>query len=276
MWRLLGGFGLLAGASYPWRTLGIFKNKPYLWGYLIVPFLLNLILGLFLYGGLLFFGWQGVEQLTANLSQWLESLIANLPTWLGLLEYLIVGLGWLLRLLLVVGLLLLTGFVLTQFGVLLGSPWYGQLSQELEKIRTGRTYTLEVGMFTDLWRAILFELKKLALMAIAALLLLLLNLVPGIGTLVVTVGGLCLTLTIVCLDFFDPPLERRRLRFRDKLKLVWTSLPASAGFSFVCLVLSGIPLLNLLTIPLCVAGGTLFFCDRILPYHLAERSRSNQ
>ena len=192
-------------------------------------------------------------------------MIVNLPAWLGILEYLIVVLGWLLHLLLVVSLLLVTGFLLTQFGVLLGSPWYGQLSQQLEEIRAGQSHTIEVGILTDLWRAILFELKKLVLVAIAGATLLVLNFLPVIGTLAAAIGGLLLTLTIVCLDFLDAPLERRRLRFRDKLKLVLRSLPASAGFSLVCLGLIGIPLINLLTIPLCVASGTLFFCDRILP-----------
>ena len=73
MGRLLGGFGLLAGASYPLRTLGLFVSKPYLWGYLIVPISLNLVLGICLYGGLLFFGWQEVTQLTLTLSNWLDA-----------------------------------------------------------------------------------------------------------------------------------------------------------------------------------------------------------
>jgi CysZ protein len=200
-----------------------------------------------------------------SLSHWVDSLIANLPRWLGILDYLIIGVGWLLRLLLVVGLLLLTGFLLVQFGVLLGAPWYGQLSEQLEELCTGQLYIVEVGIVRDIGRAILFELKKLALAAGVGVVLLLLNVLPGIGTLAATVGGFALAVTIVCLDFLDAPLERRRLRFREKLRMVFRSLPASAGFSLVCFGLVSVPLLNLLTIPLCVASGTLFFCDRILP-----------
>ncbi|MGK7876308.1 MAG: EI24 domain-containing protein [Xenococcaceae cyanobacterium] len=265
MRQALGGFGLLAGATYPFRVLAVFKRTPHLWRYMIMPILLNFVLGICLYMGLLFFGWQAVQNLMVSLSNWLDTLIANLPEWLGVLDYLIIGLGFLLYLLLVVVLLLLTGFLLTQFGVLLGAPWYGQLSEQLEKIRTGELHTVEVGIFRDLWRAILFELKKLVLMAVVGLPLLLLNWVPGIGTLASAIGGLTLTATIVCLDFLDAPLERRRLHFREKLGIVFGSLPASASFSLVCLGLISVPLLNLLTIPLCVASGTLFFCDRVLP-----------
>ncbi len=273
MRQALGGFGLLAGTTYPFRALAVFRRKPYLWRYTIIPILLNFVLGIFLYGGLLFFGWQTIQNLTISLSNWLDDLIANLPAWLGVLEYTIIGLGFLLRLLLAVVLLFLSGFLLTQFGVLLGAPWYGQLSEQLEEICTGQLHSIEVGIVRDLWRAVLFELKKLVLAAIAGVVLLLLNLVPGIGTIASMIGGLTLTTTIVCLDFLDPPLERRRLRFREKLAIVFRSLPASASFSLVCLGLISIPFLNLLTIPLCVASGTLFFCDRVLPKQLSTKDK---
>jgi CysZ protein len=71
--------------------------------------------------------------------------------------------------------------------------------------------------------------------------------------------------TLLCLDMFDAPLERRRLGFRQKLALVRRCFPASASFGLVCLGLVGIPFMNLLAIPLCVTAGTLFFCDRMLP-----------
>jgi CysZ protein len=230
-----------------------------------IPILVNFVIGIILYGGLLFFGWESVDYLSVSLSHWLDSLIANLPAWLGFLDYLIIGIGWLLRLLLVVALFLLTGFLLAQFGVLLGAPWYGQLSEQLEKQRTGQVSIVEVGIVRDIGRAILYELKKLVLAVGVALPLLLLNLVPGIGTLAATVGGIILAATFVCLDFLDAPLERRRLRFREKLRILFRSLPASASFGLVCLGLVSIPLLNLVTVPLCVASGTLFFCDRIWP-----------
>jgi CysZ protein len=271
MWKALSGFGLLTGATYPFRVLAVFRRTPRLWGYVAIPILVNFIVGVVLYTGLLFFGWDSVAYLMGSLTHWVDSLITNLPRWLGILDYLIIGIGWLLRLLLVVGLLLLTGFVLVQFGVLLGAPWYGQLSEQLEELRTGQLYIVEVGIVRDIGRAILFELKKLVLVVGVGIGLLLLNLVPGIGTLAATVGGFALATTVVCLDFMDAPLERRRLRFREKLRVVFRSLPASASFSWVCLALVSVPLLNLLTIPLCVASGTLFFCDQVLPGGVGDR-----
>lgn len=265
MLQILSGFGLLTGASYPFRALSVLNKTPRLWGYLITPILVNIFLGITLDAGSLFFGWQIVQDWKVSLSQWVDSLIVNLPAWLSILEYLVVGFGFLLHLLLVIFLFVATGFIFAQFGTLLGAPWYGKLSEQLETLRTGKLETIEVGIIRDIWRAILFELKKLALLAIIGIPLLLFNFFPGAGTLISTFGGLTLTATIVCLDFLDAPLERRRLHFRQKLAIIFSSLPASAGFGLVCLGLVSIPLLNLITIPICVASGTLFFCDCILP-----------
>jgi CysZ protein len=268
MRQVLSGFGFFSGASYPFRALAVVRRTPRLWGYLLVPILLNFILGITFYAGSLYFGWQLIQDIIVNLTNWIDTLIANLPAWLEILEDFIVVFGFLLRFLLVIILLIVTGFVFAQLGVTLGSPWYGQLSEQLEKLRTGQLQVVEVGIFKDIGRAILFEFKKLALIICIGIPLFLFNFVAGIGTLVSTTGGIILTGTIVCLDFFDGPLERRRLSFREKLGIVYKSLPASAGFGLVCLGLISIPLLNLVTIPLCVASGTLFCCDRILPKYL--------
>lgn len=94
------------------------------------------------------------------MASWLDRLIVDLPQWLSFLQYAISGLVFLFRLILIVILLIATGFVLTQFGVLLGAPWYGQLSEQLEKIRIGKVEIIEINIFSDLARAILYELKN--------------------------------------------------------------------------------------------------------------------
>jgi len=257
--------GLLAGASYPFRTLKAFWRSPRLLRFLIVPIILNLFIGLAVYVGLLIPAWHGIESLVEMLSHQFDSLIADLPTWLALLEYPIVGFGWLLRVFLVLGLFLATGFIFLQFGVLLGAPLYGQLSEQMEKFRTGRVEIVEVNILQDIGRALLFEVKKIVLWVAIALPLLLLNFLPGVGTAIAAVGWISLTATILCLDFLDGPSERRRFSFRKKLGIAWKNFPATASFSLVCWGLISVPLLNLVTIPICVASGTLFWCDRVLP-----------
>ena len=269
--RILGGFGTLDGATYPFKALIAFIKKPELLKYIAIPILVNIVVAIALYSGLLYFGWQIVDGVQGDVTIWLDQLIAGLPQWLGFLTYLASGVIIVIRFFLVVILLIATGFVLSQFGVLLGAPWYGQLSEQLEKYRTGKVELIELDIVSDLSRAILYELKKLVLIAAVCVPLLLINFFPGIGTVISSVGSFMLTTTIVSLDFLDSCLERRRLKFRQKLGVVFKSLPASGSFGLVCLGLISIPLVNLVTIPLCVASGTLFICDR-LGVNLPERS----
>lgn len=261
--RILGGFGTLDGATYPVKALVTFIQNPRLLKYIAIPILVNIVVAIALYSGLLYFGWQIVDQVQQDITIWINQWIASLPQWLGFVTYLVSGLIVAIRFCLVVILLVATGFVLTQFGVLLGAPWYGQLSEQLEKYRTGKVELIELNLVSDLSRAILYELKKLVLIAAVGIPLLLINFFPGVGTVISGVGSFILTTTIVSLDFLDSCLERRRLKFRQKLKIVYRSLPASGSFGLVCLALISIPLVNLITIPLCVASGTLFICDRV-------------
>jgi CysZ protein len=187
----------------------------------------------------------------------------QLPSWLVHAPMELVS--WLLRLVLTILLLLVTGFVLLQFGFILGAPFYGKLSEAIEQLKTGRLEVVEISAWREIGRAILYELKKLVLLVGIGLGLLLLNLLPGVGTAIASLGSFALGSYLVCLDFFDSTLERRRLKFRQKLRIVQQSLPASAGFALVCFGIVNIPLINLVGIPLCVVAGSLFCCDRILP-----------
>ena len=269
---------LLAGFTYPFRAFTLIWQTPKLWSYVLVPVGLNFIIGIGLYLSLLFPSLAGIDVLVADLSVRFNAIIASFPAWLSFLGLLTVAFGWLLRVLLVSGLLLIIGFLLVQFGVILGSPWYGKLSEQLELLRNGQL-PAEAPMnlrnsFRDIQRAIAFELRKLQILLSIGIPLLLVNFIPGVGSILSSLGGVALGATIVCLDFLDAPLERRRRPFQEKLEIIWASLPASGSFGVVCLGLVSIPLLNLLAIPLCVTAGTLFFCDRIWPARFAPEERS--
>ncbi|TAF54763.1 MAG: hypothetical protein EAZ60_15470 [Oscillatoriales cyanobacterium] len=258
--------GLLAGFTYPLRAFTLIWQTPKLWTYVLIPVVLNFLIGIGLYLSLLFPSLAGIDVLVADLSVRFNDLIASLPAWLSFLGGLTIGFGWLLR-------------VLVQFGVILGSPWYGKLSEQLELLRNGQL-PAEAPMnlassFRDLQMAIAFELRKLQLLFSIGIPLLLLNFIPGPGSILSSLGGVALGATIVCLDFLNAPLERRKLPFQEKFEIIRATLPASGSFGLVCLGLVSIPLLNLLAIPLCMTAGTLFFCDRIWPARFAPQETNS-
>jgi CysZ protein len=259
--------GLITGGTYAFRALALFLSKPVLLTYLIFPLLLNLVLGVGLYIGIFTPSWQWINSEISQFDVFLFQWVARLPSWLGFLDEVGSGLGWVVRILLSLGLFLLIGILLAQFGTLLGAPWYGKLSEKIEQIQTHQLEIIEISPLAEVGRALLFELKKLFLLITIGGTCLILNLLPGLGSTLATIGGITLGATLVCLDFLDSPLERRRLKFRRKLGIIYGMIPATASFGLVSLFLVSIPLLNLVTVPLCVASGTLFFCDRIWPKH---------
>ena len=250
----------ISGALLPFRALGLIAKHRELWPYVLIPVLINIVVGLLLYVGLVVGGLRSIDRLIAEGGFWVDLLQGLLQT------------------MLVVGLFLVVGFLLVRFGVVLGAPWYGQLSERIEHLLLGAVPPQPplslVSIARDIGRALLFELKKLALTLAVSLPLLLLGLVPVAGQIIGLVGGIGRGVLIACLDFFDGALERRRLSFRGKLGFALKGFPGSASFGLMAFGLCSVPLLNLLAIPLCVAGGTIFFCQR--PNNVdKEHSRSS-
>jgi CysZ protein len=264
--------GFVAGFTYPFRALIFLQRSPQLWPCVLVPIVINLLLGVGLYIGLLFPAWGAIDLWTSGLpqglAQWLThtpdrvaQALAWLPVWAGVVDDV-------LRWVLAAALLIVTGLLLVQFGAILGAPWYGNLAEQIERLRVGQLPPAPMNLavaLRDIGRAIAFQVKKLFLAIVLLIPLLLCNFVPVLGSGVASMGGTLLAALLVCLDFLDAPLERRKLSFRHKLSLVGRTLPASLSFSLVCLGLVSMPFLNLLAVPLCVVAGTLFSCDRILP-----------
>ncbi|XGV96211.1 MAG: EI24 domain-containing protein [Leptolyngbya sp. BL-A-14] len=265
--------GVVAGATYPLQALVFIYQHPQLWGGVVIPILVNLVIGAALYTGLLLPGWRGIDQWASGVPTWLAQWVATLPTWAShLLTWLPTGATFLddvLRFLMAIALFVITGLLLVQFGAILGAPWYGNLAEQTERLRNGQVPIGSPGLsraLQDIWRAITFQLKKLLLLGVIGLPLLVLNFLPPVGTTIASVGGVALAALLVGLDFLDAPLERRRLSFRRKLGVFARSLPASGTFSWACLVLVSVPFVSLLAVPLCVAAGTLFCCDHVLPF----------
>ncbi|NJN15774.1 MAG: hypothetical protein HC822_05550 [Oscillochloris sp.] len=254
---------LLAGALYPFRALALINRNRRIWRFILVPIGVNIVVGIALYAGLFL-----------SLRAWVLGLLepAAAPWLAGFLTFLI-------TLILVIGLPLGIAWLLVRFGVVLGSPWYGQLSEHLESQLRGSpppsSPLTTQSVAYDIWRALGFELKKLALTISIGVPVLLLNLIPVAGQVLAISGGISLGIVITCLDFFDSPLERRRITFRSKLALIRRSVPASIGFGLVALGLISIPLINLLAIPLCVTAGTLFVIER-LPDVLEQATPNRQ
>ncbi len=85
---------------------------------------------------------------------------------------------------------------------------------------------------------------------------LLLNVLPGLGSVAATVLGTMVSAFFLTLEFTDITLARYGYRLRQKLRLLRTHLGLTVGFGLSTSLLLWIPLLNVLGIPIAVVGGT--------------------
>lgn len=239
----------LLGLTYPIRGLATIAHSPRLWPFVVWPILVNLVVGAALTVVLLAAGFHAIDVLLAQLPEWLAPI------------------AWLPRVGFVISLLIVTGYVIVRFGVILGSPWYSRLAERLEEERIGRDRPDPPGglrgALAEVRRTIGLELKKLVLVLAVGGGFLLVELIPGAGTMIGTAGGIALGATVACLDVIGPVLDRRRLGFRQRLALIGQGLPGTAGLGLACLALLSVPFLNLIAIPICVTAGTLYFLDRL-------------
>ena len=168
----------------------------------------------------------------------------------------------------IVSLLVRSACVLASAGLwylassLLAAPFLERLSQEVEVVATGRP--IEDGS----WRLVIGELLvsiSHSLISFASWLVVLafcaaLNFVPLVGALVAAPVAAFATAFWLAREAMDGPMSRRRFRYRDKLRVVLDNLPSALGFGLVQSVALWIPFVNLVVLPIAVAGGTLLYC----------------
>lgn len=99
---------------------------------------------------------------------------------------------------------------------------------------------------------------RLALVTIpASLALLLLGLIPFVGTAVAWTLGALIGGWFVALEFTAVPFERRGLRLRDRRRILARRRAQTVGFGAMAFVMSAFAPLAVLMMPSAVAGGTL-------------------
>jgi CysZ protein len=155
---------------------------------------------------------------------------------------------------------------------LIAAPFNDALSEAVEEIETGHpSPPFSVArLLRDLGRTLRLELTKLVIYASVMLPALVVSwLLPGVGQLLYMAFALLFTSLYMALDYVDWPASRRRYDLRERLALLRVRPLMTLGFGFAVAACLFVPLLNLLFMPLAVAGGTRLFLD-LLTYR--ERS----
>lgn len=234
------------GMGFPLRAFGYLRRHPVLWPWVAVPAAINL--GLLLAG--MVFSWLAAPATVGWLWTRPEA---------GLALVLWVLTVWVVRL----ALAAVVGMGVYLAAGILSSPFNEVISEKVEQIELGdasEPWTAAVFLRDSLVSA-LHSLASVALYAACMAPLLLLNLLPGIGSLLFTAASWTLTAFFLAREMLDGVTSRRRMSLRQKIALVRAHPALMGGFGLAQNLLLWIPLANFVCMPVGVIGATLMYVE---------------
>lgn len=226
---LLAGFGLL--------------NKPGVRLWVVIPLVINTLL----FAAVISYGASELGQLIA----WLE---AQLSGWWEWVDWIL----WLLWPLFLVFALLLVFFTFSILANLIAAPFNGFLAAAVEQHLTG-TWPDDGGSLKQLpqeiAKAFAGEIRKLLYFALWALPLLLLFVIPLIN-IAAPVAWFLFGAWMLALEYMDFPMGNHGYTFPGIRARLSQQRPAAFGFGMATLLLSMIPVVNFIVMPVATAAAT--------------------
>lgn len=218
-------------------------RKPGLRRFVIIPTAINIIVlvAMIVFGGSL-------------LNDWIDSAMAMLPQWLSFLSWLI----WLLTAL--VGLFALF-YVFTIVANLIGSPFNAVLSIKVEELIVGKA-PAPASVSLILPRALWREISKISYLLPRLAGLVLLSIIPGINA-AAPVLWILFSAWMMAIQYTDYAADNNGISFSELRKRLVRVPLQSVLFGLPTYLLLAIPLVNLVLMPVCVAGGTVFWVNNL-------------
>ncbi len=235
--------GLFKGISYVFKGLSLITQKG-IRPFVLVPLLINTVL---------FSG--GIWLASSQADRWMQSL---LPSWLGWLE-------WLLWPVFVVVIFFAVFYGFSIIANLLAAPFNAILAEQVEKRLNGlpvadfQGYKALPALVVRTFRS---EASKLWYMGKWLLALLILTLIPGLQV-VSPVAWTLFGAWMLAIEYADYPMGNHDLFFKDELKALKRHRSHALGFGWALSLLTAIPVVNFIAMPIGVAGGTALWVDRL-------------
>ena len=240
--------GFFRGLAYPFKGLGFVFRHGELVRFWIFPIVITvLVLGLVMKGV-----WDYHDPLFEAL--WTE------PTGEGFWDGVARFFHGFAEVIFAVALLVVGLVVVILVSNLVAAPFNDLLSEEVERLATGRKgppFSVKVALL-DLGRTLVFEGLYLAVGIVSTVASWLL---PVVGQIALTAVMWVVTAQYWAISYIDWPCSRRRKGLGYRFTFAARHFGAMTGFGTGAFFILFVPLLNLFFMPAVVAGGTLLFLD---------------
>jgi len=221
--------------------------RPGLRRFIVVPLLINIILFVIATFALI----HAYSDLLDTLMQWL-------PSWLAFI-------AWLLWLAFAFLLLLVYGYTFNIITNLIAAPFYGVLAERVEMELTGVS-PQEESLAQLIPRTLRRELVKLWYFVsrglIVMMVLFVLWFVPGVNIIAVVISALWAA-WCMAVQYLDYPADSHRMAFKDLRKRLMDKPLTSFSFGGLVMLGSMIPIVNIVVMPIAVAGASVYWVQNI-------------
>ena len=219
-------------------------TKPGLRRYVIIPTLINaIVLALMIVVSI------------NEFSPWVEYLISFLPGWLSFLSWLI----WVFASLIVAFILF---YLFTIVANIIASPFNALLSIKVEESLIGRSLASTVSLWMILPRAIMREFSKLMYLLPRLIALLLISVIPVVNA-AAPFLWIIFSAWMMAVQYADYAADNNEISFSELRKRLAGKRFESILFGFPAYLMLAIPFVNLVLLPVAVAGGTVFWVKNL-------------
>ncbi len=242
---------LIRGVDSLRRGFALLRSVPRLRRLALLPFLLNLVLFV-----------VGVPLAVWFAAHWSGSLLPESGFWSSGAVRVVLEL--------IVGVLIAVGalFLFSAVGSAIAAPFSALLSEAIEEhvlIEHGMTPASSPGTLQGVVQSLGSAFGRLFLFLLCYPPILALQLIPGAGVILFPLLSFLYGAFVLSFDFSDPTFERHIDGFRAKLRYLLDHRALYLGFGGGAVAMMLVPVLNLLLIPVCVAGGTLAYLETTIP-----------
>jgi len=234
------------GASYVLRGFKLIRT-PRILRFVLIPLLVNIVL----FAGLIAYGINEFAQLT-------EWLLSFLPEWLTWLKWLLWPVFALIAMLFVF-------YLFTPIANLIGAPFNSLLAEKLELHLNGEQPASDQAwsqLIRDIPKTLISELNKLGYLLLWTIPLLILLMIPGLNLLAPFVWFI-FGAWMLALEYCDYPMANHHLEFRKVRRVLKQHKPLGLGFGSAVLLVTTIPVINFLAMPVAVAGATALWVEHL-------------
>ena len=212
--------------------------------YAVMPLLINIVL----FASLIWFGYEQFSPLV-------DYIVSGVPAIFNFLR-------WIIWIIISTFTAIFIFFTFTPIANIVAAPFNALLSEKIEIKLTGRAISVNSSFMKMARDSFLSQIRKLVYIIFWSAVLLLISLIPLVNFaapfLWVIFGSWLLSL-----EYLDYPMGNHELNFTRQRQILAARKGLSLGFGSSVMVLTSIPLLNFIVMPVAVAGATVLWVEQL-------------